>query len=146
MALSSKEFNADGFVSSFFTEDAQIIEHGAANKQLPFLATFNGTHDCIRYFSHLANTLIPHWPSDAFPSDEAFVVDAEAETEGTDHTGAVCVVGKGSWENKESGWTWKEKFIYKLSGFDRDGRVSRWVITSLFPVSAMLTFGLGDMG
>jgi hypothetical protein len=139
MALCSKEFNADGFVSNFFTEDAQIIEHGASNKQLPFLATFKGTQECLQYFTQLATTLLAHWPHDAFPPDDEFVVDPEAENDGTLHRGAVCVVGKGSWENKQSGWTWEEKFIYKLSGFDRDGRVARWVrVKSCFPWTELI--------
>jgi hypothetical protein len=69
-------------------------------------------------------------PHDAFPADEELVVDPEAvidDGEGGKTSGVVCVVGKGRFESKETGWGWEEHFIYKLSGFDEDGRVTHWV-------------------
>jgi len=132
MALRNSEFNAHDFVSTFFIpgEEARITEHGPgwARKSLPFMGqSFTGRDGCVQYFEALAQTLNMTLPADAFPPDEELVVDADAVVEGP-HQGAVCVTGKGKFESKETGWSWNEKFIYKLSGFDDDGRVTHWEI------------------
>lgn len=132
MALASTEFDSHNFVSTFFIpgEAASITEHGPgwARKKLPFMGqTFSGRDGCVEYFEHLAKTLNMHWPDDAFPPDAELIVDPYAEVEGP-YKGVVCVSGKGRFEAKETGWTWQEKFMYKLSGFDDDGRVTHWEI------------------
>jgi hypothetical protein len=135
MALQSSEFHPEHFIDTFMVpENPRITEHGPAygKKALPFLATdFTGSEGCMQYFERLSLTLKMRLPDDAFPPDEELVVDPEAMIEGMTLTGAVCVVGKGTFENRESGWSWDEKFIYKLSGFDEDGRVAHWVCCPL---------------
>ena len=131
MALLSSEFDAHEFVRTFFVpgDEATIIEHGPgwARKALPFLGQkFQGRDGCVQYFEALDRTLNILLPVDAFPPDEELVVDPDADVPGP-HKGAVCIVGKGRFENKETGWGWNETFIYKLSGFDDDGRVTHWV-------------------
>jgi len=139
MALANTEFDAHNFVSTFFVpgEASSITEHGPgwARKKLPFLGqTFQGRDGCVEYFQHLSQTLNLHLPVDAFPPDAELIVDPDAEVDGP-YNGVVCVTGKGKFEAKETGWRWHEKFIYKLSGFDDDGRVTHWEIWS-DPLSA----------
>jgi len=131
MALVSPEFDAYNFISHFFVEGdaATITEHGPgwARKNLPFLGQkFQGRDGLFQYFTELNKTLNILFDSDAFPPDEELIVDPDCKVEGG-LKGCVCVVGKGKFENKVTEWTWEEKFIYKLSGFDEDLRVTHWV-------------------
>lgn len=73
-------------------------------------------------------------PEDAFPDADDFIVDAEA--------GMVSVVGKGHFASKETGKGWDEQFIYRLSGFDEDGKIGHWEIWA-DPLSAWVAVG-GD--
>jgi len=140
MALQSSEFDAHNFMRTFFVaESPKITEHGPgwARKKLPFLGqTFQGHDGCMQYFEHLAATLRMVLPEDAFPPDEQLCVDADARVEGVEASGVVCVTGKGRFEVRATGWGWDESFIYRLSGFDEDGRVTHWEIWA-DPLSAM---------
>lgn len=59
-------------------------------------------------------------PKDSFPGPEEFIVDAEA--------GMVSVVGKGRFSSRKTGKGWDEQFIYRLSGFDEEGKIGHWEI------------------
>lgn len=64
-------------------------------------------------------------PSDAFPSKEGgFIVDDEADG----GNGMVSVVGKGRFVSKKTGKGWDEKFIYRFSEFDEQGKIGHWEI------------------
>jgi len=132
MALQSSEFNAHSFVQTFFVPDgASIIEHGPgwARKKLPFLGqTFEGREGCVQYFERLGHTLRMNLPRDAFPPDEELCIDPDTRVPGLELTGVACVTGKGRFEHRGSGWSWDEVFVYKLCGFDEDGRIARWEI------------------
>ena len=121
-------------LDTFFTTNPQIHEHGPswAISELPFLGiTFSGRQTsnspsslnsliptCDDYFSRLASTLSFHPSQDTFPPDEEFVVDTKAS--------AVSVVAKARFESVKTGVGWDEEFMYKLSGFDEEGRIGRW--------------------
>ncbi|KAF2674185.1 hypothetical protein BT63DRAFT_435337 [Microthyrium microscopicum] len=132
MALRSSEFNAHTFVSTFFVEEgATIIEHGPnwARKKLPFLGqTFEGREGCVQYFERLGHTLRMKLSQEAFPPDDELCVDPDTKVAGLELKGMVCVTGKGHFEHRGSGWSWNETFIYRLCGFDEDGRIARWEI------------------
>jgi hypothetical protein len=67
-----------------------------------------------------------------FPGPEGFVVDPSAKVEGQNElTGVVCVVGKAQFESVKTGKKWKEQFIYRLSEFDKEGRIGHWVFSAL---------------
>jgi hypothetical protein len=90
---------------------------------------------------------------DAFPdsSKGGYAVDAEAETEedmdlgkkeGKSGKGVVTVVGKGLFSSLRTGKAWEEKFIYRFSAFDEEGRIGYWEIWA-DPLSAWIAVG-GD--
>ncbi|KAE8445913.1 hypothetical protein EG329_012692 [Mollisiaceae sp. DMI_Dod_QoI] len=117
----------------------RITEHGPewARSRLPFLAkTFTGVLECLEYFTLLSKTLKMHMGKDTFPSIESggFVVDAEARVEREDEDedesmlGAVSVVGKARFESVKTGKDWEEQFIYRFSGFDKEGKIGHWEI------------------
>lgn len=122
----------------FIPKGAKITEHGPqwSRDRLPFIAkTFkeiSGADSCETYFQVLSDTLSMHMSKDTFPGPEAFLVDADAVVEGEDGStkGAVSVVGKAKFESVETGKSWDEQFIYKLSGFDHVGRIGHWVSAS----------------
>lgn len=119
----------------FVPKGAKITEHGPkwCTDRLPFLAkTFreiSGDDSCETYFKVLSETLKMHMTKSTFPAPEAFLVDADAVVEGEDGRtrGAVSVVGKAKFESVQTGKSWEEQFIYKLSGFDDVGRIGHWV-------------------
>jgi hypothetical protein len=144
-------------ITKFFTPiDPRITEHGPswARSHLPFLAkTFTGLEACLEYFSLLGQTLSMKLERDAFPdsSKGGYVVDAEAETEedmdlekkeGEGGRGVVTVVGKGVFSSLRTGKAWEEKFIYRFSAFDNEGRIGHWEIWA-DPLSAWVAVG-GD--
>lgn len=71
-------------------------------------------------------------PSDAFPGEGGFIVDANA--------GMVSVVGKGHFASKKTGKGWDEQFIYRFSEFDEEGKVGHWEIWA-DPLSAWEAVG-----
>lgn len=139
----------------FTTLNPQITEHGPAwaNKRLPFLGkTFSGRDGCLEYFSFLADTLefIPNL--NTFPGKEGFVVDdmtSVASGGGPEHSGmglgwdgrgAVSVVGKAKFKAVKTGKDWDEQFIYRLSGFDEEGKIGHWEVWA-DPLSAWAAVG-----
>jgi hypothetical protein len=117
-------------------DSCRITHHGPSwgTKRLPYLSAANdetnerdfvGRDECLRYFDLVGRTLRARFHD--FPPDEQLCVDAEAEVPGTKLTGRVCVDGKGRFTHQETGWRWEENFMYRLSGFDEDGRVEHWV-------------------
>jgi hypothetical protein len=66
-------------------------------------------------------------PKDAFPRS-GYVVDAEAKAEGGDLKGIVTIVGRGTFASIKTGNQWSEKFVYRFSGFDDEGRIGHWEI------------------
>ena len=117
----------------FTTDNPKITEHGPewANERLPFLGeTFVGRDACLTYFQSLAETLefIPN--EHTFPSREGIIVDdrATVEASGKDKKGVVSVVGQAKFKAVETGQSWDEQFIYRLSEFDEDGKIGHWEI------------------
>src|SRR5579859_1448558 len=119
-------------LSKFFTSNPTIHEHGPtwANSRLPFLGKpFIGREECVKYFELLGETLKFHPDEKTFPPVEEFIVDAEARSEGmAEARGAVSVVARAVFESVKTGKKWEEKFIYRLSGFDEEGRIGCWEI------------------
>jgi hypothetical protein len=140
-------------INQYFTAvNPSITEHGPewARSRLPFLAkTFTGQAGCEEYFSILSQTLKMLMKEDTFPSSEGYVVD-DAATVGEPHRrdkdkepkGVVSVVGKATFASNKTGKQWHEQFIYRFSGFDRDGRIGHWEIWA-DPLSAWAAVG-GD--
>lgn len=75
-----------------------------------------------------------HMSKDTFPGEDGFIVDTEWtpsakwEKEAGGGKGAVSVVGKATFESVKTGKAWNEQFIYRLSGFDEEGRIGHWEI------------------
>jgi len=134
-------------LSTHFTPgNPRITEHGPeqASAKLPFLGqTFHGTEQCLEYFSLLSETLEFIPSEDTFPSPHSLIVDADAV--GPDGVadqwgvgkGAVSVVGKAKFKAVKTGKSWDEQFIYRLSGFDEEGKIGHWEIWA-DPLSAWL--------
>lgn len=121
-------------ISEYFVHSSpKITEHGPewCRSRLPFLQkTFvgaSGAESCETYFTLLSQTLKMHMHEHTFPGPEGFIVDPEAIIEGQDGKGVVCVVGNAEFESVDTGKKWSEKFIYRLSGFDEEGRIGHWV-------------------
>ena len=71
------------------------------------------------------------------------MVDAELEAKGnSDLKGVVSVVGKGTLASIKTGKMWSEKFIYRFSAFDEEGRIGHWELWA-DPLSAWVAVG-GD--
>lgn len=122
-------------LSKYFSGSPQITEHGPewSRSRLPFLAkTFSGKDGCEEYFKILSEVLEMSLPEDAFPDEGGFIVDAES--------GMVSVVGKGRFTSKKTGKGWKEKFIYRFSDFDHEGRIGHWEVWA-DPLSAWEAVG-----
>ena len=131
-------------LDDFFTSSPQITEHGPqwANSRLPFLGiTFSGRAEdsrtspdstCDKYFELLGKTLAFHPDTNTFPPAEEFIVDATA--------GAVSVVAKAKFGSVKTGKSWDETFIYRLSGFDEEGKIGHWEIWA-DPLSAWKAVG-----
>ncbi|KAF2088255.1 hypothetical protein K490DRAFT_73207 [Saccharata proteae CBS 121410] len=111
-------------LAQYFTpQNPEITEHGPswATTKLPFLGqTFTGVDGCVSYFSLLSETLKMQLSGDSFPGPEGFIVDAEANM--------VSVVGGGRFESVRTGKSWTERFAYRLSGWDEDGKIGHWEI------------------
>ena len=135
----------------FTSDNPKITEHGPqwANKRLPFLGrTFTGRDECLNYFALLSETLefIPN--EDTFPGEDGIVVDDRAsvhagDDEGTQSSnagGVASVVGKATFKAVKTGQSWDEQFIYRLSGFDADGKIGHWEIWA-DPLSAWAAVG-----
>ena len=133
-------------LDAHFTEDnPRITEHGPqwANERLPFLGeTFTGRVECLKYFESLAETLefIPN--EDTFPGREGIIVDDRASVgaTGKGKGGVVSVVGQARFKAIETGESWDEKFIYRLSEFHQDGKIGHWEIWA-DPLSAWVAVG-----
>ena len=84
----------------------------------------------------------------SFPEKTDFVVDPTAGSttvsgnEGTEPKagGVVSVVGRGKFASVRTGKAWQEQFIYRLSGFDEQGRIGHWEIWA-DPLSAWVAVG-----
>jgi hypothetical protein len=121
-------------LSTYFTSSPKITEHGPewSRSRLPFLAkTFTGRDGCKEYFKIMTDVLEMALPEDAF-DEKAFIVDAE--------TGLVSVVGKGRFTSRKTGKGWDEKFIYRFSEFDGEGKFGHWEIWA-DPLSAWNAVG-----
>jgi hypothetical protein len=121
----------------FARDDPKIIEYGPAwcRDRLPFLHTtfqgVSGENSCQTYFELLSKNLKMHLPEDAFPGYGGFIVDpltVVGDKKGGG--GAVCVTGKGKFESVKTGKIYDETFMYRLSGFDEEGRIGCWEIWS----------------
>lgn len=131
-------------LDNFFTSSPKITEHGPqwATSRLPFLGvTFSGRAEegktspdstCDEYFDLLGKTLSFHPDKNTFPPAEEFIVDATA--------GAVSVVAKAKFGSIKTGKRWDETFIYRLSGFDEEGKIGHWEIWA-DPLSAWEAVG-----
>jgi hypothetical protein len=114
----------------FTKSNPKITEHGPewARSRLPFIAkTFEGKDGCESYFTVLSQTL--KMEMDPFPDAEQFAVCEYGTVEqGDGGSGVVFVVGGGTFTSVKTGKSWKEKFVYRLSGFDVEGRIGHWEI------------------
>ncbi|EDU50664.1 hypothetical protein PtrSN002B_008062 [Pyrenophora tritici-repentis] len=122
-------------LAQYFSSWPRITEHGPewSRTRLPFLAkTFAGREGCEEYFKLMTDVLEMALPDDAFPGKEGFIVDAEA--------GMVSVVGKGRFTSRKTGKGWDERFIYRFSGFDNEGKIGHWEIWA-DPLSAWEAVG-----
>ena len=124
-------------IATYFIQDKpKIIEYGPAwcRDRLPFLHTtfegVSGEKSCQTYFELLSQCLKMHLPKDAFPGPGAFIVDPLAVVRHVQGAGAVCVTGKGTFEGVKTGKQYDETFMYRLSGFDKEGRIGCWEIWS----------------
>lgn len=134
-------------LSEHFTSSSpRITEHGPswASSKLPFLGrTFTGKDECLEYFSLLSKVLAFEPSKDTFPGPKGIVVDADAvgPEDKVDHwgcgKGVVSVVGKATFRSIGTGKSWDEQFIYRLSGFDEEGRIGHWEIWA-DPLSAYM--------
>ncbi|KAI9879679.1 MAG: hypothetical protein M1830_007625 [Pleopsidium flavum] len=137
-------------LDTFFTRSPKITEHGPAwaASRLPFLGkTFTGrrsTQDysgnskgstCDDYFELLASKLSFHPNEKTFPPESEHVVDAEAGG-----SGVVSVMGHAKFASVATGKSWEEDFIYRLSGFDEEGKIGHWEIWA-DPLSAWDAIG-----
>ncbi|KAI9662390.1 MAG: hypothetical protein M1821_008557 [Bathelium mastoideum] len=123
----------------FIATDPHITEHGPAwaRSRLPFLGkTFAGREACEEYFEILTKVLEFLPSKDTFPGPKGMVVDAEAE----DGKGVVHVKARGKFKAKATGREWEEEFAYRLSGFDKEGRIGHWEIWA-DPLSAWAAVG-----
>lgn len=134
-------------LSTFFIPNTpRITEHGPdwANERLPFLArTFQGTSDgdgtCLDYFAKLSDYLKMDMKPESFPPENEFAVDTEAVADGA-KGGVVCVVSRPTrFESIMTGKNWTEKFVYRLSGFDEEGRIGHWVSSLMVCKKTMTT-------
>ncbi|KAI9866467.1 MAG: hypothetical protein M1813_001017 [Trichoglossum hirsutum] len=140
-------------LDQFFIACPRITEHGPAwaGDRLPFLGkTFTGRREqqfspsstCDDYFSLLGQTLVFEPSKDTFPTEEGFIVDPSTRLAGetADGGGAVSVVAHATFKSIKTGKSWKEQFIYRLSGFDQEGRIGHWEIWA-DPLSAWVAVG-----
>lgn len=144
---------ANHLLSTYFVSHGpRITEHGPqwATARLPFLGRqFAGTQQCEEYFTLLSETLTMDLDEGSFPAKTEFVVDATAGSTavGGDEDkllagagGVVSVVGRGKFASLRTGKAWQEQFIYRLSGFDEEGRIGHWEIWA-DPLSAWVAVG-----
>lgn len=140
-ALIDAKPDIEKIITNYFTpSNARITEHGPewARDRLPFLVkTFSGKDGILDYFKELTRSLNMQMDEKTFPAPEGFVVDEDAVVEGEDGKGIVSVVGKAGFESVKTGKGWKEEFIYRLSGFDEEGRIGHWVCLPLSPVDGL---------
>ena len=98
--------------------------------------------------------------ADTFPPADEFIVDATTSAsasaldldsdsvssakkgEGAGG-GSVSVKAHAKFESVETGQNWEEEFIYRLSGFDEEGRIGHWEIWA-DPLSAWVAIGGGE--
>ena len=136
-------------LEKYMTLNPKITEHGPewALERLPFLGkTFEGKIGCTRYFKVLSETLKMELNENSFPNLAGFSADVKAEVRaGADELaskeiGTVNVVGKGYFASLRTGKSWEEKFIYRFSGFDENGKFDHWEIWA-DPLSAWVAAG-----
>jgi hypothetical protein len=148
-----ESFPPTQILDQFFIACPRITEHGPAwaSDRLPFLGkTFTGRREqqlsqsstCDDYFSLLGETLVFEPSKDTFPTEEGFIVDPSTRSAGetADGGGAVSVVAHATFKSIKTGKSWKEQFIYRLSGFDQEGRIGHWEIWA-DPLSAWVAVG-----
>lgn len=143
----------------------RITEHGPtwAAARLPFLGhTFTGRDMCMQYFELLGSILAFEPVEDTFPSEEGFVVDPEAVDEPVNdlhstvfyaeqedkegvQRGVVTVTAKARFRAVKTGWSWEERFIYRLSEFDENGKIGHWEVWA-DPLSAWMAVGNDEPG
>ena len=97
----------------------------------------------MSYFDLLSKVLAFEPSKDTFPGPRGIIVDAEAvgpdedEIAGGEGKGVVSVVGRAVFKSVETGKSWEEQFIYRLSGFDDEGRIGHWEVWA-DPLSAWM--------
>ncbi|KAA8574779.1 hypothetical protein MFRU_002g05170 [Monilinia fructicola] len=124
----------DAILSSHFTSEPKITEHGPTNPELPFLGkAFQGrklnssdNQTCDDYFAILSKSLKFEPSPTTFPSPKSFLVDETCEINGK--RGVVSVVGSATFRSIKTGKDWDEQFIYRLSEFDGAGKIGHWEI------------------
>ncbi|KAK4508184.1 hypothetical protein PRZ48_001922 [Zasmidium cellare] len=122
-----------------------ITEHGPswASSCLPFLGrTFTGVNECLQYFDLLSKTLEFIPSPDTFGDEGSIVVDENARPGDGDAGagGLASVKGKAKFKAIATGKEWEEEFVYRLSGFDEDGKIGHWEVWA-DPLSAWVAVG-----
>ncbi|KAF2096440.1 hypothetical protein NA57DRAFT_58355 [Rhizodiscina lignyota] len=135
--------NPPQLIDQHFSLSPSITEHGPiwANERLPFLGkTFTTKDGCLEYFDVLSKTLTMDMSPKSFPKPEDFIVNAFATTHEGARQGVVSVVGAATFRSVKTGKSWDEKFIYRLSDFDGEGKIGHWEIWA-DPLSAWEAVG-----
>jgi hypothetical protein len=115
----------------FVKEDARILEHGPlfAQAKLPYIARpFRGKNEGLWYFRLQSETVefLPH--TQTFSGSESIVVDSESMIPGQAGRGVATIVGKAKYKAVKSGQNWEARFVWRLSGFDDEGRIGLWEV------------------
>ena len=80
--------------------------------------------------------------ADTFPGSEGIVVDPEALIPGEVGRGAATVMGKATFKSVKSRQSWEARFVWRLSGFDEEGKIGLWEVWG-DALSAWMAVGSG---
>jgi hypothetical protein len=135
-AFSHTTADASSFIERFLTHHGagpRITEHAPSYASKPFPhvnRSFQGAEECLEYLKLKEQNLKTLWFEGGIPADECILVDPECWVNAGDPEGpkGSCVlIVKMQTEHLESGWRWNESVVWKLSGYDEDGKWMYWV-------------------
>jgi hypothetical protein len=115
----------------FTGNDPRIIEHGPiwAQNRLAYLARpFRGKNEGLWYFRLQSETVVFQPDAHTFAGSEGIVVDPEALIPGGVGRGMAIVMGKAKYHAVKSGQSWEARFVWRLSGFDEEGKIGLWEV------------------
>ena len=129
----------------FTTNNLRILEHGPtwAQSKLPYIARpFRGRNEGLWYFRLQSETVLFQPDKDTFSGSEGIVVDPDALIAGAVGRGVANVIGKAKFKAVKTGQSWEARFVWRLSGFDEDGKIGLWEIWN-DALSAWMAVGSG---